>query len=96
MRPRSLKDLVRVKLDDKNADFWIERRGSRRTVGKPSHEYGPHRFGVTVTARDALLPEYLFYMLEHIWNQGYFEACATGSTNLVNIRARDILDIPVG
>jgi len=93
--PIKLGDLVTMSKGMEDADFWIEYRGSINTVGKPSKEYGPHKLGIKVTATDRLDPKYLYYMFMHLHNQGQFAKIANGTTNLVNIRIRDIANIPL-
>nr|WP_235660979.1 hypothetical protein [Pseudomonas savastanoi] len=39
---------------------------------------------------DIILPDYLFYALMHVHQQGYWERLATGTLNLVNIRVSDV------
>jgi hypothetical protein len=90
-----LGDLVHMSKDMKDADFWIEYRGSINTVGKPSKEYGPHKLGIKVIATDILDPTYLYYVFMHLHNQGQFARIANGTTNLVNIRIRDVANIPL-
>lgn len=94
-RSVKLGDLVTMSKGMKDADFWIEYRGSINTVGRPSNEYGPHKLGIKVTATDKLDPKYLYYVFMHLHNQGQFAKIANGTTNLVNIRIRDLADIPV-
>lgn len=62
-RGRTLGDLVSVHLGKPDADFWVVRRGRSEDVGRPSREFNPEHFGVTVVRTDLLLPDYLFYML---------------------------------
>jgi hypothetical protein len=91
-----LKNYIEVSTKNPNADFWIVRRGSSETVGKPVKEYNPEHFGVTVTRKDRLVPDYLYYALLNIHTQGYFKPLARGTLKLVNIRKEDILSIPIG
>ena len=92
----SLKDVAEIKIKFPDADFWIVRRGSSKTVGQPTTEYNPEHIGVKVTATNVLDPKYLRYMIEYLWRSGKFSAIATGTTNLVNIRAEDIKNIGIG
>ena len=91
-----LGELIHIKTHDPDADFWVVRKGSLEQVGRPTRTYNPEYFGITVTDRDKLLPDYLFYMLTHMANIGYFRERATGSIRLVNIRKPDITSIAVG
>lgn len=88
-----LGNYIQVSKNMPDADFWIIRRGTPDKVGKPVKEYNPEHFGIRVTS-DGLLPDYLFYALENVWQKGYYEP--TGTTNLVGIRSSDIKDIKIG
>jgi|688.fasta_scaffold592497_2 hypothetical protein len=95
-RPMRLGDVVKVSTKMEDADFWIHSRHSIDKVGHPTREYNPKHIGVKVTHPDILNPKYAYYMMQHLANSGYFKQFATGSTNLVNIRANHITDIPLG
>lgn len=94
--PSRLGDLITVKLKDEDADFWVVRRGSLETVGKPVREYNPEHYGIKVTRTDLMLPDYLFYMLHYIHMQGVFKRVAKGTLKLVNITADQLKAIPIG
>jgi hypothetical protein len=78
-----------------DADFWMHRRHSIDKVGHPTKDYNPEHLGVKVTRPDLLDPKYAYYMMQHLANTGYFRQFATGNTNLVNIRADHIRNIPI-
>jgi len=88
-----LGDLATVGTNMPDADFWIIRRGSEKTVGTPVKEFNPERIGVKVTRRDVIDPGYLYYAMMHLHNQGYFAQRSIGTTNLVNIRTADVAGI---
>ncbi len=73
-----------AKTNHPDADFWIARRGSSKTVGKPHREYSPHSIGITVN-REHLDPDYAFHLMDHLHQKGHWAERATGTTNLVNI-----------
>lgn len=75
------------------ADFWITRRGSLKTCGKPTRQYNPEHIGVKVERTDLLLPDYLFLCFEWLHSQGIWEPLATGTLELVNIRVSDVRSI---
>ena len=79
-----------------DADFWLVRKGSDKTVGKPVKEFDPSRIGVKVVRTDVLDPKYLYYVMMNLHNQGHFARLANGTTNLVNITVNDIANIPIG
>jgi hypothetical protein len=54
-------------------------------VGKPVKEFDPSRIGIKVVKTDILDPNYLYYAMMNLHNQGHFARLANGTTNLVNI-----------
>ena len=94
-QPSRMGHLIKVGTKMKDADFWITRRGSIDKVGHPSKEYNPEHFGVKITRPDLLDSRYAYYMFQHLAHSGYFRQHADGVTNLVNIRANHITDIPI-
>ena len=91
-----LKDLCTVKTNFPDADFWLQRNGSESTVGTPTKTFSPDNIGIKVTATDVLDPAYLYYMMMHIHNTGYWKPRATGALRLVHIKASDVANMPVG
>jgi len=91
-----LKDLAKISTNMPDADFWLIRKGSDKTVGKPVTEFDPSRIGVKVVRTDVLDPKYLYYVMMNLHNQGQFARIANGTTNLVNITVNDIANIPLG
>jgi len=91
-----LKDLCTVKTNFPDADFWLQRNGSESTVGTPTKTFSPDNIGIKVTATDVLDPTYLYYMMMHIHNTGYWKPRATGALRLVHIKASDVANIPIG
>lgn len=88
-----LNQLAIVSTHMKEADFWIVRRGSIDAVGNVTVVYNPEHYGVKVLRTDLLVPEYLFYLLDHLHNKGYYRPLATGTTELVNIRLSDVVNL---
>lgn len=91
-----LKDIATVKTGLRDADFYVELRGSEKTVGSVTKEWGPYRAGVKINRTDIVLPQFLYYAMMNLHAQGYFKRLANGVTNLVNIRINDIADIKLG
>lgn len=89
----TLKDLATVKTNMQDADFWLVRKGSSKTVGKPVREFNPEHIGIKVTRTDVLDPQYLYYVFMNLHNQGYFAQRATGILEMVHIRTSDVADI---
>ena len=91
-----LKDLAKIATNMPDADFWLVRKGSDKTVGKPVKEFDPSRIGIKVVKTDVLDPNYLYYAMMNLHNQGMFARLSNGTTNLVNITVNDIANIPLG
>ena len=92
-----LGDFIELRLRDESADFWITRRASEETLGKPTKEYNPESFGVRVKedAKSILDSRYLYYLMEHLWTQGVWKAMRVGPV-VPSIRKEDIMNIPIG
>lgn len=90
-----LKDIARVSIGDPNADFWVTRRGSEETVGKPTHSFNPEAFAVTITDTERFPSNFVYYMIQWLWSSGYFKPLARGSLRLVGIRKQDLEDVVV-
>lgn len=91
-----LTDIATVKTRFPAADFWLVRRGSASEVGRPVQEYNPEHIGIQVTAREIIDPKYLYYALMALHMRGLWRELARGTLRLVNIRAEDVKNIPLG
>lgn len=90
-----LGNFAEIKTQFPDADFWIVRRGSAQNVGAPTKSYNPENIGIKVTAVDKIDPRYLFYVMQYLHSQGYWQNLSHGSLNLVNIRRDDVKNIPL-
>ena len=88
-----LRDLALVATHMPNADFWIIRKGSQQQVGRPVTQYQPQYMGVKVTAGDKIDPKFLYFVMQHLHNQGYWAARSHGITDLKHIRIADVADV---
>jgi hypothetical protein len=88
-KPKPSPRAFTARTNDPNADFWITRRGSMETVGRPHKEFAPESIGITVN-KEHLDPTYAYYMMQHLHGQGHWKQHATGTTNLVNIRTKHL------
>lgn len=91
-----LKRFAKISTNMRDADFWLTRKGSNKTVGKPTREYSPEHIGIKVTATDKILPDYLYYVFEHLHTQGYWQQHSAGALDLQHIRIEDVRDLAVG
>lgn len=92
-RAVTLSDVATIRTNFPDADFWIARKGSVDSVGKPSKEFNPDNIGIKVTNTEVLLPQYLYYVFEHFWRSGVWRGVATGALKLVSIRTEDVKKI---
>jgi hypothetical protein len=91
-----LKSVCSVKTNFSDADFWLQRKGSKSSVGTPTKEFSPENIGIKVERTDILDPNYLFYMFQHIHSSGKFEPLSKGTLNLQHITVEDVREIPLG
>lgn len=87
---KKLKDVAEVTTNNPDAHFWVIRRGTKESVGKPTKEFNPEHFGISVYRPDIIYPELLYYTLMYVHSQGFWESVATGSLRLVHIRKSDL------
>jgi len=81
---------IEIRTNFPDADFWIQRKGSENRVGKPSMEYNPDHFGIKVVS-DNVLPRYLYYVLIHVHQKGFYSQRARGALGLKHLLKKDIL-----
>lgn len=86
-------DFCEVKMNMSDADFWIVRRGDKKSVGKPTKEFSKEHIGVKVLKTDLLNANYLFYTMCFVQSVGYYMDKARGSLALVNISVDDVKQI---
>ena len=85
-----LSDVATIRTDFPEADFWLVRRGSLKTVGSVTDTFSQEHIGIKVTRTDILLVDYLRYCLMHLHGLGRWETLATRTLSLVNIRVSDV------
>ena len=87
-----LNQLCTVQTNLPNADFYIVRSGSQNTVGGVTKEFNKDYIGIKVTRTDLLVPDYLYYLLMNLHNQGYFKSISNGTT-LKHITTQEVGNI---
>jgi hypothetical protein len=60
----TLGDLAKVKKDMRKADFWLT------ADGQPTRTFKKNYIGIKIQRTDILIPDYAYYMLMHLANQG--------------------------
>ncbi len=90
-----LGDLFAFRYGDRNADFWVQRNGSERTVGKPTRTFQADWIGVTVRPNSGLDGGFAYYLWEYLWSQGLFALHCTGTLNLKHISTAALRSIRI-
>ncbi|RAH26338.1 hypothetical protein [Pantoea agglomerans] len=85
-----LSDVATIRTNFPDADFWLIRRGSLKTVGLPSYDFNSESIGIKVTRTDLVLSRYLYYCFLNLHTSGIWEPLATGTLSLVNIKVHDV------
>jgi restriction endonuclease S subunit len=86
-------DVCEFKVNFRNADFWLVRKGSEKSVGQPTKEYSSKNIGVKVINRELIDPTFLYYYFMHLHQSGVFVNFAHGTLKLKNIKVSDIKNI---
>ena len=60
VNPMKLKSLCSLKTGYVTADFWVVRRGSIESLGKPTRNFNPEHIGVKVERSDIVIEKWLF------------------------------------
>jgi hypothetical protein len=94
MQTAQLGDLARIGSPLYDADFWLQRRGDRNTVGKLRDDtWAKYDIGVKMKPEYAhLLPLVRSYMYR-LHSQGYWGQYAVGTLTLQHIRTFDVRDV---
>ena len=53
-------DICEFKVNFPEADFWLQRKGSEKTVGTPTKQFSPEHIGVKVTS-SGFDPMFIYY-----------------------------------
>ena len=95
--PTTLQDIAEIRTDFPKADFWLQRKGSEKTIGKPKKAYYAEDIGIKIRPeyQGHISPEYIYYSLEYLHRKGVFENMAVGSLALKNLRISDVKALPI-
>jgi hypothetical protein len=91
-----LGQLCEIRTNFPDADFWIQRKGSDKTVGTPLEHFSKEAIGIKVIRTDILLPRYLYYIFMALHQKGFFRSICVGTLQLQSLRVEDIRRIPIG
>lgn len=91
-----LKDIAEVKTNFPDADFWLQRKGSIETVGKPSNTFSPENVGIKVVKTDIVDPNYLKYVFDYLFTTGAFKPFAKGTLELQHLPLEAIRNANIG
>ena len=88
-----LESYTEIRTNFESADFWLQRKGNDGTIGRPTRDFNKENIGIKVTQTDKILPDFLYYMMEYIFNSGYWRQFATGTLDLENLRLEDVKNL---
>lgn len=93
----TLGNICTFKTNFPEADFWLQRKGSEKTVGSPTKEFYEENIGVQVKEeyKDKVDAGYLYYYFQFLHMKGFFAPISHGTLSLKNITISDIKSIPV-
>lgn len=84
--------LAEARTNMPDADFWLQRKGSRSTIGKVHRQ--PRNIkediGIKVLQPKMVLPAYLADWYENLFNQGHWQPLAIGMGDLVSIKVAQV------
>lgn len=88
-----IKFFANIKTNFSTADFWLIRRGTLDTVGTVTREFYKEHIGIQVYRTDLILPDYLYYAMMYVHQQGIWKTSAKGTLQLVNITTEDVKNL---
>jgi hypothetical protein len=93
----TLGDICMFKTKFPEADFWLQRKGSEKTVGTPTKEFSEENIGIKVMDEyvDKVDSNYLYYYFQYLHQRGVFAPISHGTLKLKNITISDIKSIPI-
>jgi len=91
----NLSELAEIKTNFPEADFWLIRQGAEDKVGSPTRKFSPEYIGIKVTSNN-ILPNYLYYAIQHIHSMGYFKFLCSGMLMMKHIKVSDVKNIRLG
>ena len=93
----TLGDICVFKTNFPDADFWLQRKGSEKSVGTPTKDYYEENIGIKVIDefKDSVDSNYLYYYFQYLHQKGVFAPISHGSLKLKNITISDIKSIPI-
>jgi len=92
-----LKEIMEIKTNFEDADFWITRKGSEANVGKPAKEFHINHIGLRLNdlGRSLADPNYLYYFFTYLHSQGVWRQFAKGSLSLKHISVSDVKNFSI-
>jgi restriction endonuclease S subunit len=75
-----LSDVCKIDTGMDDADFWLQRAGSEKTVGKPHENVDLQDIGIKVKDTTVCHPKFLYYWFELLYMQGNMARLAEGQS----------------
>jgi hypothetical protein len=88
--------MFKVKTNYPEADFWLQKRGSKHNVGQPKDKFdeiqGQYNIGIKITD-ESVNKEHLWRYFWDLFNGGHWKTYSYGTLNLQHIRTSDVHDV---
>ena len=91
----ALKQIADVKTNMEDADFWIQRKGSKLTCGSVRNFFTPDNIGIKVKYTDLIDRKYLKFMLEYLHKQYQYTRETRGTLTLQHIAVDTVKNIQI-
>lgn len=88
--PKKLSEYFDIKQGLKSADFFLQRKGSDKTVGLIRKGFEAEDIGVKVKNTSEIIPDFAKYGFMNLHNIGFWKNKAKGTLNLKNIRTSEV------
>lgn len=89
-----------IKTNFPDADFWLQMKGSKKTVGTPKDMYDDDatrrntasHYDIGIKVPEGVDKKHFWNWLWHLYNNNYWNIHSYGTLNLQHIRIRDVRD----
>jgi len=87
-----LKQIMEIRTNFEDADFWLVRKGSENMVGKPTKEFSMEHIGPKLNNAGQSIadPQFLYYYFMFLHGQGIWSKLSKGMGRLRHLSVSDV------